>query len=255
MSVRKGVRLPLCLVVEEGGVLCPLDYGMEHVPEGPGHAAMLDANAARAYAHGAVTAIRRIARERRLDVRAVAVDAPSDYRRPELALRRSEQALALRGIRFYKTPSEGEFNCMLHACRLRLRRGGTLRECPQAFRLWMRAGFELHRSLRRAGYRCIEIYPQAAVHVLGAAEVHKSKRAGFETQLAAVAEKTGWRSPELEARLRRSVPGARHDRLDAFIAAWIAWLHTQGRAVALGEPPEDAIWIPGDAQTAPDECS
>ena len=42
---------------------------------------------------------------------------------------------------------------------------------------------------------------------------------GYRDQLIAVSTRTGWKPPKLEERLKVTVPGSRHDRLDA-LAAW-----------------------------------
>jgi hypothetical protein len=37
--------------------------------------------------------------------------------------------------------------------------------------------------------------------------------------------------------------GHQHDRIDAYLSAWVASLEDQDRE-ALGKPPDDVIWIP-----------
>ncbi len=62
---------------------------------------------------------------------------------------------------------------------------------------------------------------------------------------AAVAARTGWSPLELESKLNEAVPGSRHDRLDAFMAAWVASLpRDQRRAIGDADQPDDAIWVP-----------
>jgi hypothetical protein len=107
-------------------------------------------------------------------------------------------------------------------------------------------GFELFGCLRsQLKAEVIEVYPFAIVRELLPTCGHKSTEKGYQTQLAAVAARTGWRPQELEKKLRATVPGSRHDRLDAFMAAWVASLPRERRR-AFGNPqqPDDAIWVP-----------
>jgi hypothetical protein len=91
----------------------------------------------------------------------------------------------------------------------------------------------------------IEVYPFAIVRALLPACEHKSTEDGYRDQLIAVSARTGWEPQKLEARLKATVPGSRHDRLDAFMAAWVASL-PPGRRRAFGnaQQPDDAIWVP-----------
>lgn len=107
-------------------------------------------------------------------------------------------------------------------------------------------GFELFASLRNGlQAEIMEVYPFAIVRALVPTCEHKSTEQGYQDQLVAVAARTGWEPQKLEARLKATVPGSRHDRLDAFMAAWTASLppekrHTFGDA----RRPDDAIWVP-----------
>jgi predicted nuclease with RNAse H fold len=110
----------------------------------------------------------------------------------------------------------------------------------------MRFGFELFAQLRRSFYvEVIEVYPFATVRALLPACQHKLTDQGYKDQLAAVAARTGWAPQDLEARLKATVHGSRHDRLDAFMAAWVASSGSERRR-AFGDPqrPYDAIWVP-----------
>jgi len=86
-------------------------------------------------------------------------------------------------------------------------------------------------------------YPQAIARALGCAGGHKSKKEGHGEQLEAVAAATGWQREELRSALAAQGYGSRHDKLDAFMAAWVASL-PKGRLLACGKPPDDAIWVP-----------
>jgi hypothetical protein len=110
----------------------------------------------------------------------------------------------------------------------------------------MRFGFELFAQLRsRLRAEVIEVYPFAIVRALLPACAHKSTEQGYRDQLEAVAARTGWEPQRLEETLKATVAGTRHDRLDAFMAAWIASLpRERRRAFGDGQRPDDAIWVP-----------
>ena len=112
--------------------------------------------------------------------------------------------------------------------------------------IWMLFGFRLFQYLR-AGFSAevIEVYPFAIVRALLPACEHKSTEKGYQDQLRAVASRTGWAAQDLEARLKETLPGSRHDRLDAFMAAWVASIpQDRRRAFGHAERPDDAIWVP-----------
>jgi len=82
-------------------------------------------------------------------------------------------------------------------------------------------------------------------HSIGVSDIHKSKKSGYAVQLDALAQLTGWQSAfHLSEALEQSGSGAAHDRLDAFMSAWIAYLNCIGKAKALGIEPDDVIWVP-----------
>jgi hypothetical protein len=84
------------------------------------------------------------------------------------------------------------------------------------------------------------------MRTLGASSVHKAKSGGVLAQLKATSRHTGWPEPTapqfLEA-LKAVVRAPLHDALDAYSSAWVAALDPQSR-IALGSPPNDAIWVP-----------
>jgi uncharacterized protein DUF429 len=106
----------------------------------------------------------------------------------------------------------------------------------------MLVGFELFRRLRH-DWECLEVYPQAIAASLGARDIHKSHRDGVRQQLAAAARYTGWPVVHEIASLDRVCYGSNHDRLDAYLAAWVASLE-HGDRRAIGCPPDDVIWVP-----------
>ena len=113
---------------------------------------------------------------------------------------------------------------------------------PGANQLWMLAGFALFQRLRQR-WDCLEVFPQAIAARLNAHSVHKKHQEGLLAQLNAVSRHTGWPERVSVDALRRIAYGSAHDRLDAYLASWVASLNENQRE-ALGLPPDEAIWVP-----------
>ena len=109
----------------------------------------------------------------------------------------------------------------------------------------MLGGFALFAALE-ADVECLETFPHATGLVLGAAGLRKQSAGGLDERLAAVASRTGW--PELPAAeaLDGVGSGAGHDRLDAYLCAWVASLPADERE-GLGGPAADTVWLPRPA--------
>lgn len=111
---------------------------------------------------------------------------------------------------------------------------------PHANKLWMRAGFALFDVLKRR-WECLETYPYAISHALGVTE--KKTKGGHRAHLRAAIVETKWSPANLDHELRAISFGSSHDRVDAYLASWVASLHPHQR-VAYGRDPEDSIWVP-----------
>jgi hypothetical protein len=82
------------------------------------------------------------------------------------------------------------------------------------------------------------------VQKLGVGAVHKFRKGAVADQLTAASFHTGWPTRRVgEPSFEEIAFGAGHDRLDAYLAAWVASLDESERT-AYGTPPDDAIWIP-----------
>ena len=92
----------------------------------------------------------------------------------------------------------------------------------------MLVGFALFKRLRQE-WDCLEVFPQAIVHAMGVAGAHKSSDRGYEGQLAAAARNTGVTISQLASELKTACFGSRHDRLDAYLSAWVAALDSHER--------------------------
>lgn len=241
-----GKRLPIC-VVEAGQPLMPLGIPSRlaaAIPRGLGNKEILSAEPFSDAASKVLGAIKSIAHEKDWRVERVAVDAPAAP--PKMGSRSSETELGRLGLSSFKTPAKSDWAGIQEKCAGHLRSGGSTASLPHANKIWMLFGFELFSTLRSGlGAEVIEVYPFAIVRTLLPSCKHKSTEQGYRDQLTAVADRTGWKPHDLEARLRATVRGSRHDRLDAYMAAWVASL-TPERRRAFGDSrqPDDSIWVP-----------
>jgi predicted nuclease with RNAse H fold len=243
-----GKKLPIC-VVSAGHRLEPLDIPADLtvlIPRGTGNKEIAAAQPFREAARGVVITLKRIVDEMGWTVERIALDAPAAP--PAKGSRSSENELARAGLSSFRTPEVSAWTNIRAKCVDHVRSGGALSKLPYANKIWMLYGFELWASLKSdLAVEVIEVYPFAIIRALLQACEHKSTEHGYQNQLAAVADGTGWKKkPQcLEARLKATVSGSRHDRLDAFMAAWVASLPVNARR-AFGNvvQPDDAIWVP-----------
>ena len=75
------------------------------------------------------------------------------------------------------------------------------------------------------------------------AQTRKIRYSRYREQLKAVAAATDWERAELGRMISAQGYGSRHDKLDAFMAAWVASLPRE-RLLACGQAPNDVIWVP-----------
>lgn len=247
VAVARAKRLPVCVCVRDRRRLVPLPLaGAEaRPPRGIGNvAAALDAAAVSAYAQEAAAYLRAVGAEFGVTIGRIGIDAPRGPA-PDGGRRVSEAALAARGIPFYPTPDEAGWRRVREQVRRHLAAGGSVTRLPQANRLWMLAGFALFAALE-AEWECLEVFPHATGVVLGAAGRRKLTSGGIEERLRAVASRTGWPATPEAGALDGIASGARHDRLDAYLCAWVASLRADERE-ALGGPAGDTIWLPRPA--------
>ena len=147
------------------------------------------------------------------------------------------------GIRCFPTPTERGFDEIREKVRRHLAEGGLENSLPHANQLWMLVGFRLFEELAEVA-ECIEVFPQATARVLGAGGVHKGKAGGVEAQLVKAARYTGWPGGNPGDPDFSDIGfGPAHDRLDAYLSAWVAGLEERDR-IPFGEPPGDVIWTP-----------
>ena len=220
----------------------PLRLESDHLPpRGEGNLGALDDSKVQGFARQTIAFLQEIEQAHGLTIRRVAIDAPSAPKRARFARRVAEVAMDDMKISCFATPSVEEFGKIRDKARGHLDEGGSESRIPHANQLWMLVGFALFTALRQR-YECIEVFPQAIVHRLGVSSQHKSTAGGLGKQLEAVARHTKW--PTTGESLSAVCFGSQHDRLDAYLSAWIASLPLYQRR-ACGDPDaDDVIWIP-----------
>jgi predicted nuclease with RNAse H fold len=214
------------------------------LPRGVGNKEITAEAPFRDSARGVASALGRILEEMGWRAERIAVDAPAAP--PATGSRASENELGRLGLSSFRTPSALTWAGIREMCAGHLEAGGSAATLPHANKIWMLFGFELFASIRSGlKVEVIEVYPFAVVRALLPACQHKTTEQGYKDQLAAVAARTGWEPQQLDARLKATALGARHDRLDAFMAAWVASLpRERRRAFGDARRRDDAIWAP-----------
>ena len=245
VAFAKKKALPVCICLRENGRLVPLPLRRHKLrpPRGGGNVATLDEAVVSQFARDARAYIARVARDEGLSIVRIGVDAPREYRAEERRRRASDAAMDRAGISCFATPSRSQFEQIRSKVGAHLAAGGAVSRLPHANQLWMLVGFALFRQLATLA-ECIEVFPQATARTIGAGQIHKFKAGGVSAQLAAAAKHTGWPSSgKPEPSFDDVCIGPAHDRLDAYLSAWVASLDESER-VAFGDPPNDVIWVP-----------
>ena len=245
VAFAKNKRLPVVVCVREGEQLIPRplrEFREALPPRGRGNRLALDTQVVHDFALEAVEYLRAVEKAYDLEIERIAIDAPSSYKGDGVARRAAELAMDKLRISCFATPSETEFAAIRTKANGHLDSGGAESCLPHANQLWMLVGFALFEMLS-ARYECIEVFPNAIVDALQARTVHKSKSEGLATQLSAVAKYSGWPPANDHSQLDRIAFGSRHDKLDAYLSAWVASLPSSQR-LASGAEPSDVIWIP-----------
>jgi hypothetical protein len=244
VACAKKKRLPLAVCVHSVGCLetIPRRDWPRRPPLGEGNLMAIETEFQERFAADTVGYLREVEARFSIKIQRIAIDAPSDPRSATAQGRRCELALGEAHISYFRTPSWAEFEDIHRQVEKHVSGGGRESHLPHANKLWMLVGFALFKSLRQQ-WECLEVFPQAIVHAIGADGPHKSSRKGYEGQLAAAARNTSVTTAQLASKLNAACFGSRHDRLDAYLSAWVASLDFHERE-AFGVPPDDAIWVP-----------
>lgn len=236
VACAKGKRLPVAVGVREGARIrtLPLRKAGPLPPRGMGNRLAVDLDICAAFAEQTADYLSVVEHQFAVRIVEVAIDAP---RLASTGPRRSaEVATDHLGISCIATPSADRFGAIREKVAAHLAAGGSEARLPHANQLWMLVGFALFRRLARS-YPCIEVFPNAIVHVIAPSCAHKTTAVGFARQLEAFATTAKWNADSLS----ESAHGSRHDRLDAVMSAWIASLPESERA-AHGDGLLDTIW-------------
>lgn len=211
-------------------------------PRGHGNAKILDGETVKDFAESTFRYLREVEKTFGITIRRIAIDAPSEPKTDGAARREAEKGLDRKGIRCITTPDTRQFNAIRAKVQAHLSGGGEESRLPHANQLWMLVGFELFKNLRQE-WECLEVFPQAIAAALESAKIHKSKIDGLLCQLSAAARFTGWPETVCKSSLNGIGYGSLHDRLDAYLSAWVASLDINQRE-PIGAPPNDVIWVP-----------
>ena len=244
VAFAKQQRLPVVVCTRQGRRLVPLPLReMEsRPPRGQGNAKSIEPTTVRAFAEETTHYLHAVEAAYRVRIQLVAVDASREPKRNDSPRRECERGLDERRISCITTPSGEDFEHIRNRVRAHLAAGKSEATLPAANQLWMLVGFALFERLSRE-WECLEVFPQAIAVALNAHADHKRSQAGRRAQLAAAARHTGWPPSGDLSGLAQVGFGSQHDRLDAYLAAWVASLDERDRE-AIGRPPRDVIWVP-----------
>jgi hypothetical protein len=251
VAFAKRKRLPIVVSTLRESRLepLPLRCASEKPPVGKGNEATLDDSLVSRFAEDTADYLRAVESAFKVSICCVAIDAPSMPKIPGRERRRCEVELDRNHIHCISTPSLAEFVVIRKKAAQHLLSRGAASHLPAANQLWMLVRFELFRVLRR-NWECIEVFPQAIAAFLNASDRHKSTPEGLLAQLKAVSHYTHWPVTAEVLDLSQIAYGSPHDRLDAYLSAWVASLAETNR-LPLGLLPDDAIWVPHLPQHQP----
>lgn len=246
VNCAKRARLPICFISTAPQTIIhgiPSELA-KLIPRGAGNGEIREAAPFRSLAREVSAAVARIAQEKNWTIPRIAIDAPAAA--PSSATRASEDQLGRLGLSSFRTPSRPTWHDIKRICNDHLNKNQPLSTLPYANKIWMLFGFELFLAFRETfDAEAIEVYPFAITRALVPDCPHKSTEVGYRLQLNALAERTGWEASALHDRLKTTVAGRQHDRLDAYMSAWVASLPaTQRRAHGVATDLNDAIWVP-----------
>ena len=246
VAFAKKKYLPISVCFHKDGRLCPILLKSKFAitpPRGSGNAAIVqNIQLVKEFAHDTLRYLQEIEKSFGVTIKRIAIDAPSHPKKDGEKRRKAELGLDKKGINCITTPDINQFEIIKSKALTHLENGGEQSRIPHANQLWMLVGFELFQTLCQK-WECIEVFPQAIVKTLGAGKIHKSKIEGLIKQLSAISGFTGWPEAISKSCLNDIGFGSFHDKLDAYLSAWVASLNMNERE-PIGSPPNDVIWVP-----------
>ncbi|MBQ1783277.1 MAG: DUF429 domain-containing protein [Gammaproteobacteria bacterium] len=240
-----GKHLPISIVIRELNQISPLPLRQLPFapPKGCGNVGVIEDKHTQVFAQEAREYVVRACQHVGLIPARIGIDAPLRPRIASITRRHAEAALDRKGISAFTTPSRADFEQIQIKVRAHLAQGGRPDRLPHGHQLWMLAGFAIADCLSVVA-PCIEVYPQATIRVLGGGARHKTRSGAVAEQLSLVAHQTGFPRTEDDWQLFYQIAhGPAHDRLDAYISAWVASLDEHER-IGFGTVPDDVIWVP-----------
>lgn len=250
VAIAKSKRMPICAVTRTSSNIEPMQLrsrGRPMPPRGPGNFGIPQEDSAGLLAEQTASYLESLEHEYGFTIARIAIDAPRSPSPAGLTRRSSEKDLAEAGISCFTTPNADSVRDILQRALEYRDAGMPAASVPYANKLWMLAGFALFRRLEQR-WPCIEVYPQATAHAIGAASVHKSSNDGLIRQLEAAAAYTGWPQNPDPSQLLRITWAPKADSLDAYLAAWVAALEPI-ECKTFGSTPDDMIWVPASRRT------
>lgn len=256
LAIAKSKRLPVCFASDTTGSFDVINWKELHrdgrisdLPKGPGNARMFCDTCLEEWAKNICDHLRAVSLVTRQEIAVIAIDAPAAFPAAQ-GTRKCEQVLLEKDVPFFRTPCQGKWNEIKERFDEHRIDNRSLSEMPYANMLWMRAGEVLFRQARGI-FGCakvIETYPHAILTRLLDGMMKKSSPEGHNSIKAAL-----WKhvragpapAERVTAWLKNQGYGAYHDRLDAMLCAWVAYLYGRGKAAPLGGGDlRDTIWVP-----------
>lgn len=233
VAVATSKRLPIC-VLDTRGHIVPARW--KKIERGPGNRALIaNRNLAKEWADRVAEAIRVELEQGHLECQVIMVDAPSAP--AQKGRRQCEEELKNAGVSFFQTPPLEEFESWYKLSP----KDNT--HIPNANRIWMLAGLELFKALKRTfpAAHVLETYPEAIAHAYG--------KSGNQEKLAILAAELPSTIGDLWPELRRAIWGSCKDVLDAALCALTAAMWAKGQVRCWGREPGEAIYVPVPTMT------
>ena len=121
---RKLLPVAVCIKTDVPLEILPLRANFDKPPAGRGNVRALEEQARRQFAEEVLVWLRKLEEDEHLNLKRIAIDAPSDYCRNRAGRRAAEASLDAEGISCFTTPSEDAFRLIIEKCRKFLADGG-----------------------------------------------------------------------------------------------------------------------------------
>jgi len=149
LAIAKGKYLPIVISTVVDGRISPLLLQSLPFkpPKGYGNPMVIDDHLIKTYAKACKTYIEQVSRVLNLNIKRIAIDAPSSPTREGFSRRVCEQVLDTLNISCFSTPTESKFKLIKQKVAEHLSSGAPSNKIPSPMQLWMIVGFEFFRVL------------------------------------------------------------------------------------------------------------